>query len=536
MTSAARESNAQREVGKYHLVAELARGGMGNVYLAVTQGPGGFHKIVVLKELKPELSRDETYTAMFLDEARLAARLTHPNIVQTYEVGSDDASHYMVMEFLDGRSLYRLSRHFAHSNLLPIGAHLRIIGEALLGLEYAHDLRGFDGEPIGIVHRDVSPLNIVVTFEGQTKILDFGIAKAVDSSLETRAGILKGRVAYMAPEQARGGKVDRRADVYSAGVLIWEAAARRRLWPDMSEVEILTRMLGQGPPSLRSVVASAPADLSAICARAMAPAPDDRYPSAAALFRDLDAHLARRSDTMTMRAIGALMSQTFREERQKTNEAIEETLVRIRGGSRSGVMPVLQNPIADTRATDSRDLMVDMGSLSSIPAPTPSYGVSGIARAGQARSFIGDALSSALTKAPWGASRNLAMFAMAGALGAAAVAAVIAHHAESNAPPALAAAAPKPATPAASALEDAPVRVPPPTDPTPADEVISTHSLFRAPRVEPPHHAVAVPPKHSPSAPEPQPSVASPSRAEIDPAGGRPPLRPIVTSNPYGVP
>jgi serine/threonine-protein kinase len=107
MTSAARESNAQREVGKYHLVAELARGGMGNVYLAVTQGPGGFHKIVVLKELKPELCHDETYVAMFLDEARLAARLTHPNIVQTYEVGSDDTSHYMVMEFLDGRSLYR---------------------------------------------------------------------------------------------------------------------------------------------------------------------------------------------------------------------------------------------------------------------------------------------------------------------------------------------------------------------------------------------------------------------------------------------
>jgi hypothetical protein len=268
----------------------------------------------------------------------------------------------------------------------------------------------------------------------------------------------------------------------------------------------------------------------------MAQAPTDRYPSAAALFRDLDAHLARRSDTMSMRAIGALMSQTFREERRKTNEAIEETLVRIRGGSRSGVMPVLQNPIADTRATDSRDLMVDMGSLSSIPAPTPSYGVSGIARAGQGRSFIGSAFSSTLAKTRWGTSGSLAMVATAGALAAAAVAAVIAHHAESSARPALAAAAPKPATAAAPAVEDAPVRVPPPADTTPADEVISTHSLFRAPRAEPPHHTLAAAPKRSPSAPEPQPSVAPPSRAEIDPAGGRPPLRAIVTSNPYGVP
>ena len=191
---------------------------MGIVHLAASHGPGGFNKLLVVKELKPELSRDDTYVSMFLDEARLAARLAHPNIVQTIEVGSEGSRHYMVMEFLDGRSLHRTIRRFRDHGGLPLGAHLRVIAESLLGLHHAHELVDFDGQPLDIVHRDVSPLNVFVTFDGQTKVIDFGIAKSVDSSLETKTGILKGRVAYMAPEQAWGQEVDRRADVYSAGV------------------------------------------------------------------------------------------------------------------------------------------------------------------------------------------------------------------------------------------------------------------------------------------------------------------------------
>src|ERR1700685_2482638 len=168
------------ELGKYHLVAELARGGMGIVHLAAAQGPGGFNKLLVVKELKPELSHDECYVSMFLDEARLAARLTHPNIVQTIEVGSEGDRHYMVMEFLDGRSLHRLVRRFKDQGGFPVAANLRLIAEALLGLQYAHDLQDFDGQALGVVHRDVSPLNVFVTFDGQAKVLDFGIAKSID--------------------------------------------------------------------------------------------------------------------------------------------------------------------------------------------------------------------------------------------------------------------------------------------------------------------------------------------------------------------
>lgn len=364
MTSPALDLGDKRPIGRYHPLAELARGGMGNVYLAVTHGPGGFQKLVVLKELKPEFCRDRTYVAMFMDEARLAARLAHPNIVQTFEVDSDGDHHFMVMEYLDGQSLHRLS--WPSQAILPVGAHLRIVAESLLGLDYAHELCGFDGEPLGIVHRDIGPLNIFVTFEGQTKVLDFGIAKAADSSMETRAGILKGRVAYMAPEQARGAKVDRRADVYSAGVIIWEAAARRRLWPGKTEVEILSHVLTERPPLLRSVAPDAPPDLEAICARAMAPNPADRYPSAHALLSDLDTHLMRRTDAMTTREIGALMNQAFRTERAQRSAIIEQALMRMASGSRSGVMPIFQARVVESRG-DSGDLPVDMGSLSSLP-------------------------------------------------------------------------------------------------------------------------------------------------------------------------
>jgi serine/threonine protein kinase len=539
MTSNALDLGDQRAIGRYQLLAELARGGMGNVYLAVTHGPGGFQKLVVLKDLKPEFCHDQTYVSMFMDEARLTARLTHPNIVQTFEVGSDGNHHFMVMEYLDGRSLHRLSR--PPQAILPVGAHLRIVAEALLGLDYAHELRGFDGEPLGIVHRDIGPLNIFVTFEGQTKVLDFGIAKAADSSMETRAGVLKGRVAYMAPEQARGAKVDRRADIYSAGVIIWEAAARRRLWSGKTEVEILTHVLTERPPSLRSVAPDAPADLEAICSRAMAPNQADRYPTASALLSDLDAHLARRSDAMTSREIGALMNQAFRAERAQTSEFVEQTLMRMAGGSRSGVMPVFQRRFVDSRA-DSGDLPVDMGSLSSL---APVQGTSSRPWEGT-RSFV-DAVAPNTPLKRW---RMAAVLAIAATLASFAIHQVqrggsIAKS-EARAPAlaptpvpvrAVPSAGPSPVPttlPAPVSLDDIPPvgAAPNPSsgrEPTWREPAVRRPAFIRATLPEPVHR---VPAGDAPAAA----SNAAPARAEVDPAGGHTPLRPIVVSNPYGVP
>jgi serine/threonine-protein kinase len=340
ITSTAVQSPVLPELGRYQLIAELARGGMGNVYLGAMQGPGGFSKLVVIKELKPELSSDETYVAMFLDEARLAARLSHPNIVQTNEVGSDGGRHFMVMEYLDGRSLHRIGKRLA--GRFPVAAHLRVIADSLLGLHHAHEMRHFDGAPLGVVHRDVSPLNVFVTFAGQAKVLDFGIAKALDSSQQTKMGVLKGRVAYMAPEQARGGNVDRRADIYSMGVMLWEATAMRRLWPGYTEVEILTELLREGPRPLRFVCPDAPEDLDRICARAMAYDPDERYATTADLLSDLEEHLAQRDDAITMREVGALVGRAFAEERERMNGVIDEALARMHGAPPSGVMPTFR--------------------------------------------------------------------------------------------------------------------------------------------------------------------------------------------------
>jgi serine/threonine-protein kinase len=514
---------------------------MGNVSLAVTNCPGGFQKLVVLKELKPEFYRDPTYVSMFMDEARLAARLTHPNIVQTFEVGSDGNHHFMVMEYLDGRSLHRLSR--PPQGILPVGAHLRVLAEALLGLHYAHELRGFDGEPLGIVHRDIGPLNIFVTFEGQTKILDFGIAKTVDSSMETRAGVLKGRVAYMAPEQARGAKVDRRADIYSAGVMIWEAAANTRLWSGKTEVEILMHVVSDRPPSLRSVAPHAPADLEAICSRAMAPNPADRYSTASELLSDLDAHLARRSDAMTTREIGALMNRAFRAERAQTSEIVEQRLTRMASGSQSGVMPVFQGRFVDSRA-DSGDLPVDMGSLSSLPTTQRSS-----SRPWEGtRSFV-DALAPNTPLKRWRMATVTAI--------AVAVASFAVHQVQRSGSTAKTESwGPAPAQPAArleatvapsAARSPAPSNVQAPVSPDdvplarPASAPSTSRepawretgarrpAVYKPPPIETIHHA----------APGDSPATSTntvPIHGDVDPAGGHAPLRPIVTSNPYGVP
>jgi eukaryotic-like serine/threonine-protein kinase len=552
MNSTSVSATVTPEIGKYHLIAELARGGMGNVYLAVAQGPGGFHKLLVVKELRPEFAEDETYVAMFLEEARLAARLTHPNIVQTNEVGSDGTRHYMIMEYLDGRSLHRVHKHLARRGGFPVGAHLRVIAEALLGLHYAHELRAFDGEPLEVVHRDVSPLNVLVTFDGQAKVLDFGIAKAVDSSLETQAGILKGRIAYMAPEQARGNKCDRRVDVYAAGVMIWEAAAGRRLWHGMSDVEILTKTLGEGAPRLRAVNPAAPSDLDALCARALSIKPADRHPTAAALLADLDAHLHRRGDIMSMREVGTMVSEAFEPERKRMNAIIEDVMARMRGVTRSGVMPTLAlQPLGAGTQTFSplRQLADDLANVSSLLAATPS---AQLIAEHSARS-----VSAVRTPRPGvpevdgGYRRWWKQGAVGVAVGACVAFATFHHDLRGQAPDARASA---PATALAVSPRSAPPAadpVPPPTTSAasvPIEARTSTTNPTIAPRWSPPVRwtAPAAPspraPKYEPAEPARSGSTTSDvpvgpieaARPEVDPGGGRAPRRPIVTSNPYG--
>jgi len=592
MQSSVLDSAVVPEIGKYHLVAELARGGMGIVHLAAAQGPGGFNKLLVVKELKPELSHDECYVSMFLDEARLAARLTHPNIVQTIEVGSEGSRHYMVMEFLDGRSLHRMIRRFRDQGGFPVAAHLRILAEALLGLHYAHDLRDFDGQPLDIVHRDVSPLNVFVTFDGQAKVVDFGIAKSIESSTETKTGVLKGRVAYMAPEQAWGHTVDRRADVYSAGVMLWEAAAGRRLWPGMSDVEILARLLREGPPPLSAARPDAPEDLEAICARAMERRPEDRYESALDLLDDLEAHLAARDDRMGMREVGALVGKVFAEERRRMSALIDDTLARVRAGPRSGVIPTLEVHVRGTPSGAS-GLREEASQVSGQLVLTPLFGAPSIsAGPGPATTAAGTA-SGLRGTPPWWASRRAAVVASSGAALLLLVVVVLLAGFRGSPP------APAPDVPVAAAalapagrdmpdLVDVVIRVSPPSAqitidglPAPtnpfharygkdaqvhrvlasaegyeakleevffANDVSIDVSLDRRATPASPRYYPPVPGRGgkrggaSTGGPSPAPSeasIGSPTaapRVDVAPAGGRAPLRPIMTSNPYGTP
>jgi len=195
-------SQQSNTLDKYRVIAQLGRGGMAEVYLAAAHGPGGFSKLMVVKVLKDELARDREFLSMFSDEARLAAHLNHPNIVQTYEVGAAQGRHYIAMEYLEGQPLNRVIEAFSQAGGLSASMSLHIIIDALSGLHYAHERRGFDGRHLGVVHRDITPHNLFVTYEGQTKLLDFGIAKALDSTSHTKIGMVKGKIAYMAPESA----------------------------------------------------------------------------------------------------------------------------------------------------------------------------------------------------------------------------------------------------------------------------------------------------------------------------------------------
>ncbi len=319
------------ELGKYRLIIELAQGGMGFVYLAVAQGPAGFNKLAVVKELKPSLLEEPGFLEMFLDEARLSARLSHPNVVQTNEVSVEQGRAFLAMEYLDGQSLNRVRSRLGKSRTLPLAADVRIVAHACAGLHYAHELRDFDGTPLGVVHRDVSPHNIFVTYDGQVKIVDFGVAKALSSNHESTIGVLKGKVPYMAPEQVMGSPMDRRSDIFALGVILWEAVAGRRIWDGLRPETIIARMMSSDIPRLVEAAPDADPRLVAVVERAMAFAPGHRYPTADALRADLESWLAtvEGGDYRAVAGVGAEMMRAFAKERAQVSASVSDQLRRL---------------------------------------------------------------------------------------------------------------------------------------------------------------------------------------------------------------
>ena len=304
------------------IVAELGRGGMADVYLTALPGPKGFRKIVVVKKIRASLQNDPELETLFHAEARLAARMDHPNVVQTLAFGRDADRYSIVMEFLDGKSLQEVRARAHGLGGMPVEMELEILVQVLAGLHYAHGLCDYGGTPLGIVHRDVSPSNVIVTYAGVAKLVDFGVAKVLAGVQLSEPGRTRGKVTYMAPEQARGEAVDARADIFAAGILLWESLAGKRLWSGLSEGAILSRLNFGEIPSPKTVRPELDERLEEVCMTALAFRPEHRFPTAAAFGAALEAVLDLRGKRIAPARIGTYLAELFRVDR----DALHDTL------------------------------------------------------------------------------------------------------------------------------------------------------------------------------------------------------------------
>jgi eukaryotic-like serine/threonine-protein kinase len=277
-------------LGRYEIMCKLGAGGMADVFLAHQPGPFSAGKLVVIKQLRPGVIADDQVVQMFADESRIAVRLNHPNVIHTYEVVAEEGQFYLILEFLDGKSLHQVLGRVKREQM-PLSLHIWMLIQVLAGLQYAHELKDFDGTPLGIVHRDVSPANVFVTYEGEVKLLDFGIAKSTAASCATREGIIKGKLGYAAPEQCLCKATDCRTDLFAVGVMLWEAiAGRKRALGETDASTYQARVQGT-ELRIEQVCPKTPRELINICNLALARQPDQRYQSAFEFRQALERYL-----------------------------------------------------------------------------------------------------------------------------------------------------------------------------------------------------------------------------------------------------
>jgi serine/threonine-protein kinase len=356
--------------GKYHVFATLGRGGMADVYLAVARGPVGFNKLVVLKRLRAALADEPAFREMFLDEARLAARLNHPNVVDTFEVGDHHGNYYIAMEYLEGQALNKILRA-AIKQRLPLTPQMcaRIAADALAGLHAAHTLTDYDGSPLGIIHRDVSPHNLFVRYEGHVKLVDFGIAKAASGSTETEVGVLKGKVAYMAPEQASGEGIDARADLFAMGVVLWEMITLKRLFPGENAAATLHKLLTDPIPLPSEVVEGVSPELDRIVSKSLERDPNRRFQSAAEMRHALEEYIVHaggaRSDDL-----GRFVSHLFVKLREDTQNKIRAYMTRFnKAGSTQEVRALTAESLRRVEAATAPGMLSSGGGTGSQIGP-----------------------------------------------------------------------------------------------------------------------------------------------------------------------
>ncbi|MBL8920123.1 MAG: serine/threonine protein kinase [Myxococcaceae bacterium] len=303
----------------------IAQGGMAEIWLARQSGPKGFERLVVIKRMIDALESDPEHVDMFLTEARLAAQLNHPHVVQIFDLGEAGQSLYLVMEYLDGENL-AVVRRMGIKHQLPLLDHhaVRMVAWAADGLHYAHTRVGVDGRTLGIVHRDISPQNLFATFDGGLKVLDFGVAKL--ASQHTTSGKLKGKLGYMSPEQARGEQLDARSDVFALGIVLFELVTRGRLFPQMEDTQVLGAIAHGNLPKPRDRRADLDPELEQIVLKAMAPRKEERYQSARELQDALEGWLGRRGLTVTTSDLADYLRALFARRIHDRRQLIEAAM------------------------------------------------------------------------------------------------------------------------------------------------------------------------------------------------------------------
>ena len=352
------EREVPRNIGKYEILKRIAVGGMAEVFLGRVTREGGFEKLMAIKRVHPDLAAEGTFTDMFIDEARITAGLNHSNIAQIYDFGRSGNSCFQAIEFIPGVDLTHILAFFLNQNRVPPPSLVAfIMAKVCSALEYAHAKCDNMGRPLRIIHRDVSPGNVLVSFEGEIKLIDFGVAKATRRTQETAKGILKGKVAFMSPEQVKGKPLDHRSDIFSAGIMMYELLTGHH--PFRTDDDIVTLELIRAgkapPPSTRLVV---PEDLEQICLKALAPRLSNRYPNAGQMERELDEF--RSANPLSRQKVAAWMKKSF----QDQLDELQKTL--------SVPPPGIQK--SPTFELDDEDLLAgegDQRAPRSVPRPAP---------------------------------------------------------------------------------------------------------------------------------------------------------------------
>jgi serine/threonine-protein kinase len=374
-----------RRFGRYVLFDAIGKGGMAEIYLARAESELGGTRLCVVKQILPAFAENEEFSELLTFEAKLAARLSHGNVVQVFDLGRADGRLFIAMEYVEGWDLNGLLRECTKKQVpLPLEFALRIIGDVLRGLEHAHKCKDDDGKLLGVVHRDVSPSNVLVSLSGESKVCDFGIAHAnakVDESAVLSDDALRGKAGYMSPEQARGEDLDARSDVFAAGILLWEMLAGRRMYKAAEGVDLFTLARRGVAPELPKKGLPVEEELHAIVAKALAESPNDRFESASAMLRELEATMAKG------KLLGSsLKFGTWLEETLGTKTFEERRIAERRVDAASGPIPEAAVSGPGISAGDEPE-----GELASSPLlfPRPSMGAMRAFKAGLEKDGVG---------------------------------------------------------------------------------------------------------------------------------------------------